>query len=132
VQWDWLELPDAPKHWNVGQGAHLLVGALPHSGKWRALLAESEDQAHLVDGLHHISVKLGGLPKTCRFDRMATVANPNTGQVPASFAAVAKHYGVHVALCPLRLPRESRHPLAGIEPVVVEDVVHVGSKEVHA
>lgn len=33
---------------------------------------------------------------------MATVASPNTGKVSASFAAVAKHYGVHVALCPPR------------------------------
>lgn len=102
VQWDWLELPEAPAHWNVAGNAHLLVGALPHSGKWRGLLAESEDQPHLVDGLHQISAKLGGLPKTWRFDRMATVVSPNTGKVTATFAAVAKHYGVHVALCPPR------------------------------
>jgi len=33
---------------------------------------------------------------------MATVASPNTGRVTATFAAVAKHYAVHVALCPPR------------------------------
>ncbi len=33
---------------------------------------------------------------------MATVCNPNTGRISASFAAVAKHYGVHVDLCPPR------------------------------
>ncbi|HEU0102101.1 MAG TPA: hypothetical protein VFR07_07235 [Mycobacteriales bacterium] len=44
----------------------------------------------------------GGLPKVWRFDRMATVASPNTGRVTATFAAVAKHYQVQVALCPPR------------------------------
>ena len=33
---------------------------------------------------------------------MATVCHPATGQVTASFAAVAKHYGVSVAICPPR------------------------------
>ncbi|MFC5263815.1 hypothetical protein ACFPJ1_17010 [Kribbella qitaiheensis] len=39
TQWDWLELPDPPEHWGWGTTAHLLVGALAHSGKWRATLA---------------------------------------------------------------------------------------------
>ena len=30
---------------------HLLVGALAHSSRWRGVLAESEDQAHLIAGL---------------------------------------------------------------------------------
>ncbi len=102
VQWDWVELPGPPAHWNAGPHAHLLVGALAASGKWRGLLAESEDQPHLIEALHAVSGRLGGLPKTWRFDRMATVASPNTGRVTATFAAVAKHYGVHVALCPPR------------------------------
>ena len=49
-----------------------------------------------------VSGRLGGLSKAWRFDRMATVASPNTGRVTATFAAVAKHYGVTVALCPPR------------------------------
>ncbi len=102
VQWDWVELPDPPGHWNAGREAHLLVGALPHSGRWRGVLAESEDQAHLVEALHAVSARLGGLPRRWRFDRMATVASPNTGRVTATFAAVAKHYGVGVDLCPRR------------------------------
>ena len=47
AQFDWLELPDPPAGWGWGSTAHLLVGALSYSGKWRAVLAESEDQAHL-------------------------------------------------------------------------------------
>jgi transposase len=102
VQWDWVELPDPPAHWGHGAVAHLLVGALPHSGRWRGVLAESEDQPHLIEALHAVSARLGGLPRRWRFDRMATVASPNTGRVTATFAAVAKHYGVHVDLCPPR------------------------------
>ena len=33
---------------------------------------------------------------------MATVCHPGTGRITASFAAVAKHYGVSVAICPPR------------------------------
>ena len=67
-QWDWVELPDPPGHWNLGARAHLLVGALPYSGKWRGVLAEAEDAAHLVEALHAGSVRLGGLPKRWRPD----------------------------------------------------------------
>jgi hypothetical protein len=28
----------------------VLIGALPHSGRWRGWLAESTDQPHLVEG----------------------------------------------------------------------------------
>ena len=66
------------------------------------MLAESTDQPHLIDALHRICAALGGLTRTWRFDRMATVCHPGTGQVTASFAAVAKHYGVSVAICPPR------------------------------
>ena len=100
IQWDWLELPDPPAHWHCGDLAHLLVGSLPSSGKWRAVLADIEDQPHLIEALHAVSGRLGGVPKQWRFDRMATVVRPNTGRVGASFAAVAKHYGVQLKLCP--------------------------------
>lgn len=102
VQWDWVELPDPPASWQAGTHAHLLVGALSSSGRWRAVLAETEQHPHLVEGLHAVSGRLGGLPKVWRFDRMATVASPNTGRITATFAAVAKHYAVQVALCPPR------------------------------
>src|SRR5919106_3865355 len=44
IQWDWLELDDTP--W--GEKAYVLVGALACSGRFRAWLSESDDQAHLV------------------------------------------------------------------------------------
>jgi transposase len=103
TQWDWLELPDPPAGWQGYRGtAHLLVGALAHSGKWRGVLCEAEDQPHLVDGLHRVSVALGGLTRTWRFDRMATVVHPATGRVTTTFGQIAKHYRVQVAICPPR------------------------------
>jgi len=103
TQWDWLELPDPPRQWDGYDGkAFLLVGALSHSGKWRGVLAERADQPHLVDGLHRVAHALGGLTRSWRFDRMAAVVHPQSGRVSATFAAIAKHYGVTVALCPPR------------------------------
>lgn len=102
TQWDWLELPDPPPAWGWGSSATLFVGALAHSARWRGVLAESMDQAHVIDGLDRVSRRLGGLTSVWRFDRMATVCHPATGRITASFAAVAKHYGVSVAICPPR------------------------------
>jgi len=102
TQFDWLELPDPPAGWGWGGTAHLLVGALSSSSQWRAVLAESEDQPHLVEALDGVVRRLGGCTKLWRFDRMATVCHPATGRITATFAPVAKHYGVEVAICPSR------------------------------
>ena len=102
TQWDWLDLPDPPASWGWGRTAHLLVGALAHSGKWRASLEPSTDQPHLVQGLDRVTRALGGVTKTWRFDRMSTVCDPGSGRITASFAGVAKHYAVAVAVCPPR------------------------------
>jgi len=50
-----------------------------------------------------------------RVDRMATVINPTTGKIQASFAPVAKHYGVTVVPCP---------PRRGNRKGVVEKQIH--------
>ena len=102
TQWDWLELPDPPAGWGWGRTVHLLVGALACSGKWRGVLLEATDQAHLVDGLDRVVRRLGGLSRRWRFDRMAAVCQPASGRLTASFAGVAKHYGVAVQVCPAR------------------------------
>ncbi|EIU61598.1 integrase catalytic region [Mycobacteroides abscessus subsp. bolletii 1S-151-0930] len=54
-----------------------------------------------------------------RFDRMATVCDPGSGRVSASFAGVAKHYGVCVAICP---------PRRGNRKGVVEKVNHTAAQ----
>jgi transposase len=102
IQFDWLELPDPPEAWGMGAHAHLLVGALAHSGRWRGQLAESEDFPHLVQSLDLVVRKLGGTARRWRFDRMSTVCYPSSGQVTAAFASVAKYYGVGVDICPSR------------------------------
>jgi transposase len=98
VQWDWVELPEAP--W--GGDAHLLEGSLPCSGKFRGVFAESEDQPHLIEAMDGVLRRLGGNARRWRFDRMATVVDPKTGIVRASFVPVAKHYGASVVACPPR------------------------------
>ena len=83
----------------------MLVGVLSYSGMFRCWFSESMDQAHLVVGLSEVLARLGGTARRWRVDRMATVVVPGTGRVQASFAPVAKHYGVAVDVCP---PRRAR------------------------
>jgi transposase len=102
TQWDWLELPDPPAGWGVGRQAHLLVGALAHSGRWRGVLAEAEDFPHLIEALDQVVHRLGGVSQVWRFDRMSTVCFPSSGRITPAFAQVAKHYGVRSVVCPPR------------------------------
>lgn len=98
LQWDWDELPEAP--W--GGDGHLLLGTLPCSSKTRGVFAESEEQPRLIEALDKVCRRFGGTARDWRFDRMATVVNPESGVVQASFVPVAKHYGVRVLACPPR------------------------------
>ena len=98
IQWDWDELGEAP--W--GDDAHLLLGSLPCSGRFRGVFAESEDQPHLVEAMDGVLRRLGGNARRWRTDRMATVVDPGSGIVQPSFVPVAKHYGVAVVACPPR------------------------------
>ncbi|GAA5025396.1 hypothetical protein [Actinopolymorpha pittospori] len=85
----------------VGKRAHLLVGALAHSSKWRGVLANAEDFPHLVEAIDQVLARLGGVTRRWRFDRMATVAirapaDCGPSSLRSEFASVAKHYGVAV------------------------------------
>src|SRR5512142_467756 len=102
TQWDWLLLPKPPAHWGFGEHAHLLLGTLAHASRWRGWLAECEDQPHLIEGLHQVATRLGGLTRQWRFDRMATVCHPGSGRITASFGPVAVHYRVGLSICPSR------------------------------
>lgn len=100
TQWDWLHLPDPPAAWGWPHAeAYLLVGTLPYSGRWRGWLTGCMDQPHLIQGLHEVCARLGGLTRVWRFDRMATVFDQRIQDVTPSFAQVAKYYGVQVAVC---------------------------------
>ena len=98
IQWDWFERRRAP--W--GGTAYVLLGTLPHSSRTRGMLAESMDQAHLVEAMDGVLRRLGGTAGIWRTDRLATVIRPGTKDVQASFAPVAKHYGAIVEPCPPR------------------------------
>jgi len=98
IQWDWDELPEAP--W--GEDAHLLLGSLPCSGKFRGVFSEAEDQPHLIEAIDGVLRRLGGNCRRWRTDRMATVVDPKAGVIQPSFVPVAKHYAVNVVACPPR------------------------------
>jgi transposase len=98
IQWDWFERRKSP--W--GGTAYVLLGTLPHSGRSRGLLCPATDQAHLVEAMDGVLRRLGGTARHWRVDRMSTVVVPYSGDVQASFAPVAKHYGAAIAVCPAR------------------------------
>jgi len=100
VQWDWLELAAADTPW--GESADVLVGALSHSGRFRGVFCEQMTFGHLADAVHEILVALGGTPRVWRTDRMATIVSPQTGRITPDAAALAKHYGTQIAVCPAR------------------------------
>ena len=93
----------------------MLVGVLSHSGRFRARVSSSQDQAHLVEGLDAVVRRLGGTARRWRVDRMATVLVVGTDRIRPSFVGVAKHYGVGVDACPPRRPNRKG---------VVEKAIH--------
>ncbi len=113
IQWDWDELGTCP--WDPATEVFMLVGSLSHSSQSRAWLAYATDQPHLVEGVDEVLRRFGGTARVWRVDRMATVINPQTGKLQASFAPVAKHYGVTVVPCP---------PRRGNRKGVVEKQIH--------
>jgi transposase len=100
VQWDWLEFAAADTSW--GEAAYVLVGALSHSGRFRGVFCEQMTFGHLAGAMHDILVALGGTPRVWRTDRMATIVTPQTGRITPDAAALAKHYGTQIAVCPAR------------------------------
>lgn len=98
IQWDWLELHQTP--W--GRPAFVLLGALSHSGRFRAVVCEQMTFGHLADAMHRILIGLGGTARVWRTDRMATIVTPGTDRLTVDAAQMAKHYGVEIAVCPPR------------------------------
>lgn len=101
LQLDWMELEETP--W--GERAYVLVGALSHSGRIRAVLSEGQSFPELVGALDGVLRRFGGTARSWRTDRMATVVEPGSGRLHAEAAELAKHYGVTVAVCPPRRPQ---------------------------
>lgn len=109
-QLDWWELTDTP--W--GEKAYVLVGALSHSGRLRAVFSEGQSFAHLAAALDGVLRRLGGTAKIWRTDRMATVVHPGSDRLRPEAAALAKHYGAQVAVCPAYRPQRKGVVESGI------------------
>jgi transposase len=62
IQFDWLELPDTP--WQ--QPTFVLVGALSHSGRFRAVFCEQMTFGHLAGAMHDALTALGGTARVWR------------------------------------------------------------------
>jgi len=100
IQWDWLELTPEDVPW--GEPAFVLVGALSHSGRFRAVFCEQMTFGHLAEAMHRVLARLGGTPRVWRTDRMATIVVAGTDRLTVDAAQAAKHYGVEIAVCPPR------------------------------
>jgi transposase len=101
LQLDWLELSETP--W--GAKAYVLVGALSHSSRLRGCFAEGESFPHLAEALDGVLRRLGGSARCWRTDRIATVVYPGSDRLRPEAAAMAKHYGVTVTVCPANRPQ---------------------------
>jgi transposase len=101
LQLDWLELSETP--WGVK--AHVLVGALSRSGRLRGCFSGGESFPHLAEALDGVLRRLGGSARSWRTDRMATFVDPGTDRLRPEAAAMAKHYGAQVAVCPPNRPQ---------------------------
>ena len=98
LQLDWLELTETP--WGVK--AYVLAGALSHSGKLRGCFSEGDSFPHLAEALDGVLRRFGGTARSWRTDRMSTFVYPGSDRLRPEAAAMAKHYGVQVAICPPR------------------------------
>ena len=96
MQFDWLELTETP--WGVP--ASLLVGALSYSSKCRASFNDGKTTGHLVESLDQVLRGIGGTTRRWRTDRMSGVVVPGSDRLTATFADVAKFYGVSIDVCP--------------------------------
>ena len=105
--------------------AFVLVGALSHSGRFRAMLCEQTTFGHLAEAIHTILACLGGTPRVWRTDRMATIVVPGTDRLTVDTANIAKHYGVEIAVCP---PRAGAAQGCGREGRAVPDAVVVADR----
>jgi transposase len=110
LQLDWLELTETP--WD--EPSYVLVEALSHSGRIRAVVSDGMDFAHLAACLDGVLRRLGGTARSWRTDRMATVVEPGADRLRPEAAELAKHYGVTVAVCPARRAQRKGVVEAGI------------------
>jgi hypothetical protein len=96
VRFDWLSFPDPPASWGCLGQAHVLMASVPRTGRWRAVLAESNEFPQLVEATDRVLRHLGGTGGRWLFDPAAAACRPGTGRATAAFARVARYYGAAV------------------------------------
>ena len=104
----------------------MLVGALSRSSRLRGCFSEGESFPHLAEALDGVLRRLGGTARSWRTDRMATVVYPGSDRLRPEAAAIAKHYGVQVAVCPANRPQRKGGGREG-DPVRDPVVVALGA-----
>lgn len=88
-----------------GEPGYVLIGALSHWGRIRAVVCEGMDFAQLAAALDRLLRLLGGTARCWRTDRMAVIVDTVSGRLRPEGAELAKHYGVTVAVCPKNRPQ---------------------------
>ncbi|PYC68024.1 transcriptional regulator [Streptomyces tateyamensis] len=100
IRFDWLELPDPPAVWAGGNRAHVLVGSLTRSGRWRAVLAENADLPQLVEAMEQVMRRLGGTTEYWWFGSDSAEHFDTGNRMSPQFRHVARYYGARVQTRP--------------------------------
>jgi hypothetical protein len=100
-----LRLLDPPAQWGFGRCAYLTVGRLAVSGRWRAVLTDSEGFPYMVEAIDEVLRRLGGTGARWILDPSVLVDSRTSGRNLREFAQVAEHYGTSIEAAPPRTER---------------------------
>lgn len=112
IRFTWLRLPEPPTAWGCEDRAHLLLGSLGPSGRWRGALAQGEGLPHLVEAMDQVMRRLGGTAGRWCFDRLPEPCCAPDGRATPEFRRVARYYGAQLEI----RPRDGAPPPAGAGP----------------
>ncbi|MFE0462618.1 IS21 family transposase [Kitasatospora sp. NPDC058965] len=96
IRFDWLTLPDPPAHWGRGAQAHLLLGSVGRSGRWRGVLAEGADLPRIVEAMDRVLRRLGGTAECWCLDRMPAACRGGSNRPTSALRQVARYYGARI------------------------------------
>ena len=114
VHFTLLRLLNPPPQWGWGTSAYLTVARLSSSGRWRAVLVESEGFAYVVEAIDEALRRLGGTGSTWSLDASMTGGAGKTSRVMRDFVQVADHYDVTLEIDSQQTPSLSGEDLRQI------------------
>ncbi|TDU03431.1 hypothetical protein EDD99_1859 [Streptomyces sp. 846.5] len=109
-----LRLLNPPPQWGWGSCAYLTVARLSSSGRWRAVLVESEGFAYVVEAVDEALRRLGGTGSTWSLDASMTAGAGMAGHGTHDFVQVADYYHVTLEIDPQQTPSLSAEDLRQI------------------